>query len=51
MKITVNGQGYSVTDEKPLLSVLRDEIGMLSVKEGCDARRAGRASSSRAASS
>ena len=36
MKITVNGQDYSVTDEKPLLSVLRDEIGMLSVKEGCD---------------
>jgi aldehyde oxidoreductase len=36
MKLTVNGQGYSVTDEKPLLSVLRDEIGMLSVKEGCD---------------
>jgi selenium-dependent xanthine dehydrogenase len=36
MKITVNGQEYSVTDEKPLLSVLREEIGMLSVKEGCD---------------
>ncbi len=36
MKITVNGQDYSVTDELPLLSVLRDEIGMLSVKEGCD---------------
>ncbi len=36
MKIAVNGQDYSVTDEKPLLSVLRDEIGMLSVKEGCD---------------
>jgi len=36
MKITVNGQDYSVTDEKPLLSVLREEIGMLSVKEGCD---------------
>ena len=36
MKITVNGQDYSVMDEKPLLSVLRDEIGALSVKEGCD---------------
>jgi len=36
MKISVNGQDYSVSDEKPLLSVLRDEIGMLSVKEGCD---------------
>jgi aldehyde oxidoreductase len=36
MKITVNGQDYPVTDDKPLLSVLRDEIGMLSVKEGCD---------------
>jgi aldehyde oxidoreductase len=36
MKITVNGQEYSVTDDKPLLSVLREEIGMLSVKEGCD---------------
>jgi aldehyde oxidoreductase len=36
MKITVNGQDYSVIDDKPLLSVLRDEIGMLSVKEGCD---------------
>lgn len=36
MKITVNGQDYSVTDDKPLLSVLREEIGMLSVKEGCD---------------
>jgi aldehyde oxidoreductase len=36
MKITVNGQEYSVTDEKPLLTVLREEIGMLSVKEGCD---------------
>jgi aldehyde oxidoreductase len=36
MKITVNGQEYSVTDNKPLLSVLREEIGMLSVKEGCD---------------
>jgi len=36
MKITVNGQDYSATGEKPLLSVLRDEIGMLSVKEGCD---------------
>jgi aldehyde oxidoreductase len=36
MKITVNGQDYSVAGEKPLLSVLRDEIGMLSVKEGCD---------------
>ena len=36
MKITVNGQHYSVTDDKPLLSVLREEIGMLSVKEGCD---------------
>ena len=36
MKITVNGQDYSVTDEKPLLSVLRNEIGLLSVKEGCD---------------
>ena len=36
MKISVNGQDYSVSEEKPLLSVLRDEIGMLSVKEGCD---------------
>src|SRR5665647_1952006 len=36
MKISVNGQDYSVSDEKPLLSVLRDEIGMLSFKEGCD---------------
>ena len=36
MKINVNGQDYSVTGENPLLSVLRDEIGMLSVKEGCD---------------
>ena len=36
MKISVNGQDYSVTGENPLLSVLRDEIGMLSVKEGCD---------------
>ena len=36
MKINVNGKDYSVTDEKPLLSVLREEIGMLSVKEGCD---------------
>jgi aldehyde oxidoreductase len=36
MKITVNGQDYSVSDEKSLLSVLREEIGMLSVKEGCD---------------
>src|SRR5664279_2020991 len=36
MKITVNGQEYSVTDDKPLLSVLRDEVGVLSVKEGCD---------------
>ena len=36
MKISVNGQDYSVAGDKPLLSVLRDEIGMLSVKEGCD---------------
>jgi selenium-dependent xanthine dehydrogenase len=36
MKININGQYYSVTDEKPLISVLREEIGMLSVKEGCD---------------
>ena len=36
MKISVNGQDYSVTGENPLLSVLRDEIGMLSVKKGCD---------------
>jgi aerobic-type carbon monoxide dehydrogenase small subunit (CoxS/CutS family) len=36
MKINVNGQDYSVTGEKPLLSVLREKIGMLSVKEGCD---------------
>jgi aldehyde oxidoreductase len=36
MKITVNDQEYSVTDDKPLLSVLREEIGVLSVKEGCD---------------
>ncbi|HEY8652801.1 MAG TPA: selenium-dependent xanthine dehydrogenase [Dermatophilaceae bacterium] len=36
MKISVNGQDYLVAGEKPLLSVLRDEIGMLSVKEGCD---------------
>ncbi|MEP7191884.1 MAG: selenium-dependent xanthine dehydrogenase [Actinomycetota bacterium] len=36
MKITVNGQEYSITEDKPLLSVLREEIGMLSVKEGCD---------------
>ncbi|MEO6145078.1 MAG: selenium-dependent xanthine dehydrogenase [Dermatophilaceae bacterium] len=36
MKITVNGQDHSVTGEKTLLSVLRDEIGTLSVKEGCD---------------
>ena len=36
MKIIVNGQDYSVTAELPLLSVLREEIGMLSVKEGCD---------------
>src|SRR5665811_508912 len=36
MKITVNGRDYPVTGEKPLLAVLREEIGMLSVKEGCD---------------
>ena len=36
MKISVNGQDYSIAGDKPLLSVLRDEIGMLSVKEGCD---------------
>jgi aldehyde oxidoreductase len=36
IKINVNGKDYSVTDEKPLLSVLREEIGMRSVKEGCD---------------
>ena len=36
MKITVNGQEYPVAGDKVLLSVLRDEIGTLSVKEGCD---------------
>ncbi|MDQ1484296.1 MAG: hypothetical protein QOF35_2372, partial [Actinomycetota bacterium] len=36
MKITVNGQDYSVAEDKSLLSVLREQIGMLSVKEGCD---------------
>ena len=36
MKITVNGQDYPVTGDRPLLSVLRNELWMLSVKEGCD---------------
>ncbi len=36
MRISVNGRDYSVAGDRPLLSVLRDEIGMLSVKEGCD---------------
>ena len=36
MEITVNGRDYPVPGDKPLLSVLRDELGMLSVKEGCD---------------
>jgi selenium-dependent xanthine dehydrogenase len=36
MEITVNGRDYPVPGDKPLLAVLRDELGMLSVKEGCD---------------
>jgi aldehyde oxidoreductase len=36
MRITVNGKDYSVAGDKPLLSALRETIGTLSVKEGCD---------------
>ncbi len=36
MRVTVNGVERDVTSDKPLLAVLRDDLGMLSVKEGCD---------------
>ncbi len=36
MKITVNGTEHDVSGDKPLIRALRDEIGDLTVKEGCD---------------
>jgi carbon-monoxide dehydrogenase small subunit len=37
MEIRVNGKGYQVADEpdRPLLWVLRDELGLTGTKEGC----------------
>lgn len=34
--INVNGRDYPVSGDKSLMAVLRDEVGTLSVKEGCD---------------
>ena len=36
MRITLNGAEHEVSGDKPLIRVLRDEIGDLTVKEGCD---------------
>jgi selenium-dependent xanthine dehydrogenase len=33
--ITVNGVVHEVTEEKPLLRYLRDDLGLMSVKDGC----------------
>ncbi len=36
MKITVNGTEHDVSGDQPLIRALRDDIGDLTVKEGCD---------------
>lgn len=39
MKLTINGQEYDIADEpaRPLLWVLRDELGLIGTKYGCGA--------------